>query len=135
MAEFPRLYVPAAPEWGSDNALVRQFISCLMRRGKKATAERVFRDALNLVQKHVPFADPVDVFADAVECLKPAVEIRSQRVGGTTHHLPMPVNKTRQQSLAFRWIIHAARGQSGRPTSVRLADVILDAHRRGGQNN
>jgi small subunit ribosomal protein S7 len=81
----------------------------------------------------MPDADPVEVFTQAVEHVKPTVEVRSKRVGGATYQVPMQVNKTRQQSLAIRWIIQAARGKKGRPMHLRLADELMAAYRREGE--
>jgi small subunit ribosomal protein S7 len=73
------------------------------------------------------------VFTQAVEHVKPTVEVRSKRVGGATYQVPMQVNRTRQQSLAIRWIIGAARGKTGRPMFLRLADEFMAAYRREGE--
>src|SRR3954454_6172128 len=94
------------PVYGSD--LASKFINCLMWGGKKATAMRIFYGAMGQIKKRLPDANPIDVFTAAVENVKPAVEVRSKRVGGATYQVPMQVNKTRQRSLAI------GRG-SGRP--------------------
>src|SRR5580765_6608493 len=95
--------------------LASKFINCLMWQGKKATAERIFYGALDQIKKRMPDANPIEVFTQAVEHVKPTVEVRSKRVGGATYQVPMQVNKTRQQSLSIRWIIGAARSKAGRP--------------------
>jgi small subunit ribosomal protein S7 len=115
------------PRYGSK--LVSKFINCLMWDGKKATAERVFYGALDQIKKRMTDADPLEVFTQAVEHVKPTVEVRSKRVGGATYQVPMQVNKTRQQSLAIRWLIAAARGKKGRPMYLRLADELMAAYR------
>jgi small subunit ribosomal protein S7 len=119
------------PVYGSK--LASKFINCLMWEGKKGTAQRVFYDALEQIKKRMPDVNPVDVFTQAVEHVKPTVEVRSKRVGGATYQVPMQVNKNRQQSLAIRWIIGAARGKGGRPTFLRLADELMAAYRREGE--
>jgi small subunit ribosomal protein S7 len=119
------------PRYGSK--LVSKFINCLMWDGKKATAERVFYGALDQIKKRMTDADPLEVFTQAVEHVKPTVEVRSKRVGGATYQVPMQVNKTRQQSLAIRWLIAAARGKKGRPMYLRLADELMAAYRREGE--
>src|SRR5919205_2348571 len=116
------------PVYGS--ILASKFINCLMWGGKKATAQRIFYDALAQIKKRMPDANPIDVFTQAVENIKPTVEVRSKRVGGATYQVPMQVNKTRQQSLAIRWIITAARSKAGRPMYLRLADELMAAYRR-----
>ena len=81
----------------------------------------------------MPDAEPIDVFTQAVEHVKPTVEVRSKRVGGATYQVPMQVNRTRQQSLAIRWIIYAARGKVGRPMFQRLAEEFMAAYRKEGE--
>ena len=119
------------PVYGSK--LASKFINCLMIGGKKATAMRCFYGALDLIKKRMPDISPIDVFLQAVEHVKPTVEVRSKRVGGATYQVPMQVNKSRQQSLAIRWIIGAARGKAGRPMFQRLADELMAAYRREGE--
>jgi small subunit ribosomal protein S7 len=116
-----------------SSELASKFINCLMWGGKKATAMRIFYGALDQIKKRMPDADPIEVFTQAVEHVKPTVEVRSKRVGGATYQVPMQVNKTRQRSLAIRWIIGASRGKSGRPMYLRLADELMAAYRREGE--
>jgi small subunit ribosomal protein S7 len=115
-----------------NSKLASKFINCLMWQGKKATAQRVFYHALDQIKKRIADTNPIDVFTQAVEHVKPTVEVRSKRVGGATYQVPMQVNRTRQQSLAIRWIIHAARDKAGRPMSIRLAEELMAAYRREG---
>ena len=119
------------PVYGSK--LASKFINCLMWGGKKATAMRLFYGALDQIKKRIPDANPIEVFTTAVEHVKPTVEVRSKRVGGATYQVPMQVNKTRQQSLAIRWIITASRSKTGRPMFLRLADELMAAYRREGE--
>jgi len=119
------------PRYGSK--LASKFVNCLMIGGKKATAMRCFYGSLDEIQKRMPDANPIDVFTQAVENVKPTVEVRSKRVGGATYQVPMQVNRTRQQSLAIRWLIGAARGKAGRPMYRRLADEFMAAYRREGE--
>jgi small subunit ribosomal protein S7 len=119
------------PVYGSK--LASKFINCLMWQGKKATAKRVFYGAMDQIKKRMADANPIDVFTQAVENVKPTVEVRSKRVGGATYQVPMQVNKTRQQSLSIRWIIGASRGKAGRPMFLRLADELMAAYRREGE--
>ena len=113
--------------------LASKFVNCLMWQGKKATAMRIFDGALEQIKKRMPDAEPLDVFTQAVENVKPTVEVRSKRVGGATYQVPMQVNKTRQQSLAIRWIIQASRSKVGRPMYLRLAEELMAAYRREGE--
>ena len=121
------------PDPRYDSKLASKFINCLMWEGKKGTAQRIFYDALDQIKKRMPDANPIEVFTQAVENVKPSVEVRSKRVGGATYQVPMQVNKTRQQSLSIRWIIGASRGKAGRPMFLRLADELMAAYRREGE--
>jgi small subunit ribosomal protein S7 len=121
------------PDPRYNSKLASKFVNCLMWQGKKATANRIFYGALDQIKKRMADADPIEVFTQAVEHVKPTVEVRSKRVGGATYQVPMQVNKTRQQSLAIRWIIQASRGKAGRPMYLRLADELMAAYRREGE--
>ena len=118
------------PKHGS--ILASKFINCLMWDGKKSVAESVFYDALDLIGKKVKDAEPIDVFTQALENVKPNIEVRSKRVGGASYQVPMQVNKNRQQSLAIRWILGSVREKKGRPTCRKLADELLAAYNREG---
>ena len=121
------------PDVRFSSLLVSKFINCLMWSGKKATATRIFYDAMDQIKKRMPDANPVEVFAQAVENVKPTVEVRSRRVGGATYQVPMQVNRKRQESLSLRWLINAARGKAGRPMFLRLSDELMSAYRREGE--
>lgn len=121
------------PDPRYNSKLASKFINCLMWQGKKPTAQRIFYGAMDQIKKRLGDVDPIDVFTQAVEHIKPMVEVRSKRVGGATYQVPMQVNKTRQQSLAIRWIIQAARGKVGRPMHQRLAEELMAAYRREGE--
>ena len=118
------------PKFGSK--LLAKFTNCVMERGKKAVAFRIMYDALDVVSKRVKDKPSIEVFEAALNNIKPNVEVRSRRVGGSNYQVPMPVNTRRQQSLAIRWIIDAARGKKGRPMAQKLASEIVDAFNREG---
>lgn len=118
------------PKYGS--VLASKFTNCLMWDGKKSVAENVFYDALEILREKVKDVEPIDVFTQAVENVKPNIEVRSKRVGGASYQVPMQVNRTRQQSLAIRWILGAVREKKGRPTSEKLAAELLAAYNREG---
>jgi small subunit ribosomal protein S7 len=118
------------PRYGS--ILASKFVNCLMHDGKKSVALGAFYDALDLIKKRIPDKDPIEVFTEAVEHVKPAIEVRSKRVGGAAYQVPMQVNRTRQQSLAIRWILMAVREKKGRPTAQKLADELVAAYNREG---
>lgn len=118
------------PLYGSK--LASKFINCLMYDGKKSVARKVFYGALELMKKKQSSEDIIDVFTRAVENVMPMIEVRSKRVGGATYQVPMQVKKNRQQTLAIRWLLAAAREKKGRPMHVKLADELLAAYNREG---
>ena len=115
-----------------DSILVSKFVNNLMQDGKKTTALKVFYDALDEIKKRLPNEDELEVFVQAVENVKPFIEVRSKRVGGAAYQVPMQVNKTRQQSLSIRWILMAIREKKGRPTHLKLADELVAAFNKEG---
>ncbi len=115
-----------------NSLLVSKFVNCLMWDGKKTTALRVFYDALELIKKRLPGEEPLEVFNQAIENVKPQIEVRSKRVGGAAYQVPMQVNRNRQQSLAIRWLLIAVREKKGRPTCQKLSDELLAAYKREG---
>jgi small subunit ribosomal protein S7 len=121
------------PDVRYNSLLASKFINCMMWDGKKATATRVFYNALDQIKKRMPDVNPIDVFTQAVENVKPTVEVRSRRVGGANYQVPMQVRRERQQSLALRWILNASRGKAGKPMFMRLADELMAAYRREGE--
>jgi small subunit ribosomal protein S7 len=120
------------PDPRHSSVLASKFINCLMWDGKKSVAQAVFYDALAEIGKRVKDAEPIEVFHQAVENVKPHIEVRSKRVGGASYQVPMQVNRTRQQSLAIRWILTAVRDKKGRPTHLKLADELVAAYNREG---
>jgi small subunit ribosomal protein S7 len=120
------------PDTRYNSKLMSKFINCLMYDGKKSVATRVVYEALDTIKKQLPDENPLDVFVAAVENVKPAIEVRSKRVGGATYQVPTPVSARRQQALAIRWILEAVRGRKGRPVNRSLADELLAAFRREG---
>ena len=120
------------PDPKFDSELASKFINCLMWDGKKTVAQNVFYDALDEIKKRIPDQESIDVFIQAVENVKPQIEVRSKRVGGASYQVPMQVNRQRQQSLAIRWILNAIRDKKGRPTHLKLADELCAAFNREG---
>ncbi len=121
------------PDPRFNSKLVSKFINCLMWDGKKTVAQKIFYDAMEKVKTKFPEQQPLEVFEGAINNVKPFVEVRSKRVGGANYQVPMQVNKRRQQSLAFRWVLEACRGQSGRAMSVRLAEELIAAFKKEGK--
>jgi small subunit ribosomal protein S7 len=128
--ESTERFLKPDPRYG--NLLVSKFVNCVMRKGKKSTALRAFYGAMDVIAQKMPGQDPVEVFSTAVQNVKPLVEVRSRRVGGANYQVPMEVKKHRQQSLAIRWILDAARAKKGRPMHERLAQELMDAFQKQG---
>lgn len=120
------------PDPVHGSLLASKFINCLMLDGKKSTAQQVFYDALDAIKEKLPDEEPIEVFNQALENVKPAIEVRSKRVGGAAYQVPMQVNRNRQQALAIRWILMAVRDKKGRPTHLKLADELAAAFAREG---
>lgn len=120
------------PDPRFDSLLVSKFVNCLMLDGKKSVAQRVFYDAMEIIAEKVPEREAIEVFSEAVDNVKPRIEVRSKRVGGATYQVPTPVRAKRQQTLSIRWLLEAIRAKKGRPTHISLADEIMAAYRREG---
>lgn len=120
------------PDPRHDSILASKFINCLMWDGKKTVAQNVFYGALADIKKRLPDKEPIEVFHQALENVKPHIEVRSKRVGGASYQVPMQVSRSRQQSLAIRWLLIAVREKKGRPTSLKLADELFAAFNREG---
>ena len=122
------------PDPRFNSKLVSKFINSLMWDGKKSVAQKVFYTAMEQVTKKMKEGPPpLEVFETAINNVKPYVEVRSRRVGGANYQVPMQVNKRRQQSLAFRWLLAACREAAGRPMADRLADELMAAYRKEGK--
>ncbi|MFO0924173.1 MAG: 30S ribosomal protein S7 [Pirellulales bacterium] len=120
------------PDPRFNSLLASKFVNCLMWDGKKSTAQNVFYDALDEIGNRIKDRPPIEIFEQAVENVKPYIEVRSKRVGGASYQVPMQVNKNRQQSLAFRWILGAVREKKGRATYMKLADELVAAYKKEG---
>ncbi len=126
------------PRYGDKT--LSKFINCVMTDGRKTAAIRVVYDAMDVIDGRLkketnPEApkDALELFHRAIDNVKPPVEVRSKRIGGANYQVPMQVNRRRQQSLAFRWILTSARGERGRPMANRLADELYNAARGEGK--
>ena len=120
------------PDAVYNSKLVSKFINCLMHKGNKSVSRKNFYNAMDIIAQTVKDPGPLEVFEKAVDNVKPAIEVRSKRVGGASYQVPMQVNSKRRQSLAIRWIIHAARGKKGKPMARRLAAELMDAYKGQG---
>jgi small subunit ribosomal protein S7 len=114
------------PDTKYRSVLVAKFVNNLMKKGKKNTAQSIFYGSFDIISEKTK-QDPLGVFQKAVENVKPAVEVKSRRVGGSTYQVPTEVRPTRRQALSIRWIIDFA-GQRGEKTmAAKLAGEIMDA--------
>ena len=132
MGRFTASKKTLAPDPKYGSMLASKFTNCLMWSGKKSVAETVFYDALEILREKVKDVEPIQVFTQALENVKPNIEVRSKRVGGASYQVPMQVNRNRQQSLAIRWILGAVREKKGRPTCEKLAAELFAAYNREG---
>jgi small subunit ribosomal protein S7 len=117
------------PKYGSR--LVAKFVNIMMIRGKKSTAERIMYDALTAVEDRSK-QEALKMFKTAVDNVKPAVEVKSRRVGGSTYQVPVEVRPDRRTSLSMRWLIGAARRRPERSMADKLAAELLDAANNRG---
>ena len=123
--------IPADPLYQS--ALVTKFINCVMSDGKRSTAERIIYKAFDIV-KEKSGDDPLKVFKKAIDNVKPSLEVKSRRVGGSNYQVPVEVNPNRRLSLSIRWLVGYARARGdGKTMYEKLANEFLDASNlRGG---
>ena len=128
--EVPKRIVLPDPRYG--DVLVTKFCNALMRDGKKGVAERILYGAFDLIHTRTR-EEPLMVFHKALENVKPGVEVKSRRVGGSTYQVPVEVRSSRQMALAMRWVIDFSRKRSGKTMMDKLANELIEAsHSRGG---
>jgi small subunit ribosomal protein S7 len=120
------------PDPKFQDVVITKFVNTLMIGGKKSVAEKIFYGALDIVQEKTG-EEPLKVFKKALSNVKPAVEVKSRRIGGATYQIPVEVRPARRQSLALRWLRDYASERSGKTMMQKLADEIIDASQnRGG---
>ena len=128
--EVPKRKVLPDPKF--HDVTVTKFVACLMKDGKKSTAERILYGSFELIQERTR-EDPLMVFLKACENVQPMVEVKSRRVGGSTYQVPIEVRQSRRAALAMRWLIQYARQRGGRSMKEKLANELIEAsHSRGG---
>src|SRR6266446_6180925 len=121
------------PDAKFGDAILTRFMNALMYDGKKSAAEGIVYGALETMKKRGgPQADAIRMFHEALDNVKPAVEVRSRRVGGATYQVPVEVRTERRQALAIRWIIDSSRGRSENTMEERLSGELLDASNNRG---
>jgi small subunit ribosomal protein S7 len=104
----------------------------IMERGKRTVAQKIVYTAFERVSEKLEKGDPVDLITGALENSRPKLEVKSRRVGGATYQVPVEISFERQQALAFRWMVNAARSRKGVPMNEALADEIVDAYNNTG---
>ncbi|MBL8670848.1 MAG: 30S ribosomal protein S7 [Alphaproteobacteria bacterium] len=120
------------PDAKFGDEVVTRFMNALMYDGKKAVAEQIVYGALDVIKQKMKGQDPLKVFHDALNNVRPALEVRSRRVGGATYQVPVEVRTERSQALAIRWLIGSARSRSELSMQDRLSNELLDASQNRG---
>jgi len=125
--QAPKRTILPDPKYGSD--LLAKFMNMIMNDGKKSVAERIIYGALDRIDEKKTDAEskPLEILEQALENVKPVVEVKSRRVGGATYQVPIEVRPARRQTLAMRWVIDAARKRSEKSMAHRLAHELIDA--------
>ena len=123
---------PLLPDPRYSDQLVTRFVNMMMWDGKKSVAFKIFYDALDMIAQRMNDAEPIDVFNQAIENIKPALEVKSRRVGGANYQVPLEVRPSRKQALAFRWLLEAAHGRGEKTMAERLAGELMDAFNNNG---
>jgi small subunit ribosomal protein S7 len=119
------------PDPKYNSAVLSKFVNRMMWQGKRSIALRIVHGALATLGTKAD-KEPLEVFLKAIENVKPAVEVKSRRVGGATYQVPVEIRESRREALGMRWIINAARLRSGHEMSERLAAELLDAYNNTG---
>ncbi len=127
--EVPKRHILPDPLYKSQ--LLSKFVNVVMKDGKKSTAERIMYAALETIQERTE-DDPMKVFKKAVENVKPVVEVKSRRVGGSTYQVPIEVRPARKLALSMRWIIAAAKARGEKTMKLRLAGELMEAAENRG---
>ena len=109
-----------------NSKIVTKLINQIMQDGKKGTAERILKEAFDIVKEKTK-EEPIDVFNKALENIKPVLEVKSRRVGGSNVQVPIEVDDTRSQALALRWLVNYAKSRNGKGMAINLANEIMDA--------
>ncbi len=121
--------VPPDPKYG--DTLITCCVNVLMKKGKKSLAQRILYGAMDIIQERAD-EEPLKVFKQALENVKPVLEVRSRRVGGSTYQIPVDVTPARRVALSLRWLVGSARARSERGMTRRLAAELLDAYNNTG---
>jgi len=131
-AQAPRRDSLPDPKFG--NAMLAKFINMVMKSGKKSVAEKIVYNAIDRISERVgkDQGRAIEMLSVALDNIKPAVEVKSRRVGGATYQVPVEVRASRRETLAMRWAIEAARARSEKSMAMRLAHELIDAAENRG---
>ena len=127
--EVPKREILPDPLYSSQ--LITKFVNVVMKDGKKTVAEQLLYDALEIIRERTE-DDPVKVFKKAIDNVKPAVEVKSRRVGGSTYQVPVEVRPSRRLALSMRWLILNAKKRGEKTMDMRLANELMDAAQNRG---
>jgi small subunit ribosomal protein S7 len=119
------------PDPKYHSPLVAKFVNSLMRKGKKSTAESILYRSMDLIKKKSE-EEPIKVFEKAIDNVRPVIEVKSRRVGGSTYQVPVEVRANRRQALSIRWLINYAKARSEKTMEAKLAGELLDAANNRG---
>lgn len=122
--EVPKRKVQPDPKYG--DRLVAKFVNCLMLRGKKSIAEKIMYSAFDIIERRTK-DDPLRIFKKAIENVKPSLEVKSRRVGGSTYQVPVEIRGERRTALGIRWIISYSRKRHEKTMAEKLAGELMDA--------
>ena len=123
---------PLIPDVVYNSEIIARLINTVMQQGKKATAQKIVYGALNSIKEKIPDRDVLEVFLQALENVKPRLEVKSRRVGGATYQVPLEVPADRQVAVGIRWLIQYSRERKGQPMESALAAEIVDAFNNTG---
>ncbi|MDD4097740.1 MAG: 30S ribosomal protein S7 [Lentisphaeria bacterium] len=118
---------PVTPDIRFNSDIIARLINTVMERGKKTVAQGIVYDAMDIIKAKKKDVDPLEVFQQALENVKPRLEVKSRRVGGATYQVPLEVPTERQTAVALRWIVGYARGRRGSAMAQALASELMDA--------
>ena len=121
-----------SPDTKFNNEVVAKFINCLMKQGRKSVAEKIFYQSIDAFSEKVGSGDPMGNFLLALDKVKPELEVRSRRVGGSTYQIPVEVRDSRKVALAIRWLITYARARNGKSMAEKLTAELYDAFSQRG---
>ncbi|MGN0878901.1 MAG: 30S ribosomal protein S7 [Oligosphaeraceae bacterium] len=125
---------PTTPDIRFNSEIIGRLINTVMERGKKSIAQGIVYDAMDIIKAKSKDVEPIEVFNQALENVKPRLEVKSRRVGGSTYQVPLEVPAERQVAVALRWIVNYSRARKGMPMAKALAAELLDAFANTGSS-